>query len=133
MENFRDIPLFSHANTSILPALFLSRLLPDPSSSIFTTNSTMHLHTVSYIQQTPMSTHHSVQSHSYCIQHRTRSVLSCPVQGRLASRLTHTHTHTHTPAPRLTQLPEASLCFLIKPTLCEMASTLKHTPPVFNY
>jgi hypothetical protein len=58
---------------------------------------------------TPISTYHSVQCHSHCIQHRTRSVLSCP---RQTCQQTDTHTNTHTAAPRLTELPEASLCFL---------------------
>jgi hypothetical protein len=52
MEIFRDIPPFLHANTNILPALFLSRLLPDPSSSVFATNSTIQHYTLSYIQLT---------------------------------------------------------------------------------
>jgi len=64
MEIFRDIPLFFHAYTSILPALFLSRLLPDPSSSVFTTNSTIQHYTLSCIQQTLNSVVNHTDFHS---------------------------------------------------------------------
>jgi hypothetical protein len=121
-----------------LPALFLSRLLPDPSSSVFTTNFTSQHYTVSYIQQNFNSVVKHTDFHSpFCrvsisphtAQHKQRPVLS--KADLPADWYTHTHIHTHQ-HPGSHSYLKTLFVFLLSPH-CEMASTLKHTPPVFNY
>lgn len=110
MEIFRDIPLFFHTNTSnILPALFLSRLLPDPSSSVFTTNSTIQQYTVSCILRNFNSvvTHNDFHS-PFCpvsFSPHTAPLTQRPVLSKAdlpADWHTHTNTHTSTQAHSVT-------------------------------